>query len=217
MNHTKLTPVALLLGGLALTPAVAAPDGQKIATQGQGGVPCQACHGLQGQGNDAGGFPRLAGLDADYLARQLRDFKNGSRQSPVMAPQATPLDDAAIQAVSDYYAGLKPPAGQAPTPPPDQLVAGQQLAEVGRWSDTIPACVQCHGPAGRGIGSHFPALAGQHPSYIAGQIKAWQQGTRSNDPNGLMASVAKRLTDADAQAVAAWFASLPAPVKEAAK
>lgn len=210
MHLTRLIPVVLLLGGLALSPVSAAPDGRKIATQGQGGAPCQACHGPQGEGVAASGFPALAGMNADYLARQLRDFKSGSRQNPVMASQVQGLDDAAIRAVAAYYADLPRPTGTAKPAAGEQMAKGRQLAEIGRWSDDIPACTQCHGPGGRGIPPHFPALAGQHASYITAQIKAWQQGRRSNDPNDLMAAVAKRLSDADTEAVAAWFASQPA-------
>ena len=159
MYKTTLTAVALLLGSFAQTPAMAGPDGKQIATQGQGGVPCMACHGDHGQGSDAGGFPSLAGMDADYLSRQLLAFKSGGRQSPVMAPQAKPLDEAAIKAVASYYAGLPAVTSKpAVTPSADELQRGQALATQGRWADDIPACVQCHGPGGRGIAPHFPRL-----------------------------------------------------------
>lgn len=210
MHTNRLATAVLLLGGLLMSSAMAA-DGHKIASQGMGGAPCLSCHGAQGEGNAAAGFPRLAGMNAAYLARQLRAFKDGSRKNPVMAPQAAGLDDAAIQAVARYYAGLPAPATTAPaTADKGQLDHGRRLAQYGRWSDDIPACVQCHGPGGRGIAPHFPALAGQHASYISAQLKAWQQDQRQDDPNALMATVAKRLTDADIQAVAAWFASRPA-------
>lgn len=213
MHKMTLTPVALLIGSLALSTAQAAPDGKTIAMKGQGGVPCQSCHGMNGEGNAAGGFPRLAGMNAEYLERQLHAFKDGGRQNPVMAPQAASLDDAAIKAVAEYYAKLPAPAGQAATPDPKLMAEGKALAQQGRWSDTIPACESCHGPQGQGLAPHFPALSGQHASYIASQLKAWQNGQRSNDPNGLMAGVAKRLTDEDIKAVSAFFASLPAPAQ----
>ena len=217
MDKTTRTLLALLLGGIALAPAwAAAPDGKQIATQGLGGAPCLACHGDRGQGSDAAGFPRLAGMDAGYLASQLHAFKDGTRQNPVMAPQVQGLDDAAIAAVAAYYAGLPVPE---PTPGPgnsDLLEQGRILATRGRWADDIPACEQCHGPGGRGIPPHFPALAAQHAGYLESQIRAWQQGQRHNDPNGLMAAVAERLGEDDIKAVAAWFASqaaTPAPAK----
>lgn len=218
MQTMILTSVALLVGGIMVTPALAAPDGKKIAEQGQGGAPCLSCHGDKGQGNGAGGFPSLAGMNADYLARQLHSFKTGTRQSPVMAPQAMSLDEAAIKAVAAYYADLPATVNPPPiTPDQEQLQRGKALATQGRWSDDIPACVQCHGPGGRGIPPHFPHLAGQHASYIEGQLNNWKNGTRRNDPNGLMAAVADRLTDVDIKAVAAWFASRPATAPSAAK
>lgn len=74
----------------------------------------------------------------------------------------------------------------------------------------MPACVSCHGPGGKGIGAVFPALAGQHASYIKAQLEAWKNGTRRNDPNNLMKVVADRLTDEEVQAVSEYFATLPA-------
>jgi cytochrome c553 len=87
--------------------------------------------------------------------------------------------------------------------------AGARLATRGQWSKGVPACVQCHGPGGVGIGDHFPALAGQPAGYIASQLKAWQAGTRKNDPIELMRHVAAQLTDSDIQAVSNWFAAQP--------
>jgi len=209
MRTKRLVPAVLLLSGLAGGPVQAAPDGRQIATTGQGGAPCQSCHGSHGEGNAAAGFPRLAGLNADYLARQLRAFRDGTRQNPVMAPQVKGLDDAAIDAVAGHYAGLPAPETQPADLSAEQRQRGRALAQHGRWSDNIPACTRCHGPGGRGIAPHFPSLAGQHAGYLAAQLHAWQQGSRHDDPNGLMAAVAGRLSDAEIQAVSAWFASRP--------
>lgn len=217
MRYPILKPLALLVGalGLASAHAAAAPDGKTIAMQGAGGAPCQSCHGANGEGNAAAGFPSLAGMNAAYLESQLHAFKNGTRKNPVMAPQASGLNDAQIKAVSDYYAGLEPSKSPSPNAPADQIAAGAQLAQIGRWDDNIPACIQCHGPHGQGIPPHFPGISGQHASYIESQLKAWQTGQRSNDPNGLMGAVAKRLSDADIKAVAAYFASQPATEADA--
>jgi len=61
-----------------------------------------------------------------------------------------------------------------------------------------------------GVGEHFPPLIGQSANYLASQLHAWQQGTRSNDPLQLMHSVAGKLSDADIAAVSAWYATPPA-------
>lgn len=210
MDTKTLSSVTMLLAVLTAPVSQAAPDGRQIASQGMGGAPCMSCHGLNGEGNAAAGFPRLAGMNADYLAAQLQAFKQGTRQNPVMAPQVVNLDSAAMRAVAGFYAQLPPPASQAPAPDAGLADHGRRLAEQGRWADQVPACVQCHGPGGRGIAPHFPTLAGQHAAYISSQITAWKNGQRHNDPNGLMSAVAERLTDTDIQAVSAWFASQPA-------
>lgn len=80
---------------------------------------------------------------------------------------------------------------------------------MGAWDREVPPCASCHGPNGRGVGATFPELAGQHASYLSAQFAAWKNGTRSNDPQNLMKGVAERLTDAEIQAVAAWFAAQP--------
>lgn len=192
--------------------ALAQDAGATVAQQGngRGATACVACHGPDGAGNGSAGFPRLAGLNADYLAKQLHDFQSGRRQNAVMAPIAKALDDGEIRAVAEHYAELPAPQIQAPEAEPEVLALGETLATIGRWSDTIPACVQCHGPGTRGVAPHFPGIAGQHAGYIEAQIKAWKAGQRSNDPNDLMKVVADRLSDEDIHAVAAYLASQPA-------
>ncbi|GGY30373.1 cytochrome c [Rhodanobacter panaciterrae] len=203
---------------LPITAAHAA-DAAAITTQGngKGAAPCMACHGVDGGGQLAAGNPRLAGLDAAYLQKQLDDFVNGSRNSPVMQATATALSEDERQALASYYSKLPIPAAlakPASVPPADDS-AGNVLATRGRWDKQVPACVQCHGPAGVGVGAHFPPLAGQPAAYIEAQLKAWQQGTRHNDPLQLMQHLSTTLSAQDIHAVAAWFAAQPLATKGA--
>lgn len=204
------TLILTMLTGMS---AVAAdPDaGERIVQQGngQGATACLACHGMDGAGNAAAGFPRLAGLDAAYLEKQLLDFQNGSRNDPVMQPVAKALSADDIRNASAYYAAQTAATGAAAADAAS-LARGERLSLHGLWEKTIPACVSCHGPGGRGVGAHFPALAGQHAGYIVKQLEAWRDGSRRNDPQDLMKVVAERLPEADIAAVAAYFASLEA-------
>lgn len=207
------------LAVLATSTASAAPPGAaSIARQGNGhgAPPCASCHGAKGDGQDAAGFPRLAGLNAAYLERQLDDFANGSRENAVMKPIATSLDEDERKALAGYYSKLPIPAAPAAstTSAPAGNGLGERLARRGRWSKQVPGCVQCHGPHGVGVGAHFPPLAGQPAKYIVDQLHAWQQGTRRNDPLGLMKHVASALDDKDIQAVSDWFAAQPVKVRE---
>lgn len=96
-----------------------APAGSKIGmARSKAGAElyesCAACHGDHGEGNVALGSPPLAGTDAAYLARQLRNFKQGIRgrdgddrgQQMRAAIIALP-DDAAIEVVAAHASALK--------------------------------------------------------------------------------------------------------------
>jgi cytochrome c553 len=203
----------LVLGVLWMGSVLAdTPDGATIAQQGNGhgAAPCMACHAANGGGMAAAGFPRLAGLPEAYLRKQLEDFANGSRENATMQPVVGALTDAERDAVVAYYSKLPVPA-PAPVPPPSDNVAqlGKTLAARGRWSDTLPACEQCHGPGGVGVGDHFPPLVSQSSVYISNELHAWQQGSRHNDPLQLMQHVAAKLSDEDIEAISAWYATQP--------
>lgn len=66
----------------------------------------------------------------------------------------------------------------------------------------------CHGPGGVGVGDAFPPLAGQPAAYLSGQLNAWRDGSRRNDPNDLMGHIAKSLTAEEITAVADYFAKV---------
>lgn len=210
MTAIRRTLAAIATLALAVGAAHATtPDAAHIASAGNGrGAPaCASCHGADGGGQAAAGFPRLAGLDATYLQHQLDSFADGTRSNSTMDPIAKALDAGERKALASYYAAL-------PTPPPPpgaeasgDNALGEQLATRGMWDKGVPACVQCHGPGGVGVGANFPPLAGQSRVYIANQLHAWQRGQRTNDPLGLMQHVAAALSDADIQAVSAWFAA----------
>lgn len=199
----------LLLAGSAL--AADAERGRQIATQGngKGAVACVSCHGMDGAGNAVAGFPRLAGLNADYMAKQIADFTSDERNNAIMSPIASALSADEAAAVAAYYAQAQTQTGdKRPSVSSEALERGKQLALFGDWDNGLPACVNCHGPNGKGVGESFPRIAGQHASYISSQIKAWKDGTRRNDPVDLMKVVADKLNESDAAAVAAYFAGL---------
>lgn len=195
---------------LALARASFAADGAAIAQHGnQRGVPaCAACHGALGEGMPIKGFPKLAGLNADYLETQLNAFADGERVNAMMAPIAKILTADERAAMARYYAKLNNPVN--PNADRASHSLGERLAVQGRWRQGLPACTQCHGAQGVGVGSRFPALAGQSSLYIENQLHAWQGGTRARGPMGLMKVIAAKLSDADIHEVAAYFSSLPA-------
>lgn len=208
----RSSSVIAACAAVALLPALAQAqeraDGAAIAAKGgkNGATACVACHGAKGEGNAAAGFPRLAGLGQAYLQAQLEHFASGARQNPVMAPIAKQLTAPEREAVAGYFAGLPGAPGvmvdEAGLKPG---AAGPWLAARGRWDQNLPACVQCHGPGGAGVGAAFPALAGQSAGYITAQLQAFKNKTRPGGPDNLMAAVAAKLSDADIKAVSDHF------------
>ena len=197
----------LLLSTQANTSYADAQAGAAITKNGTGAATaCMQCHGANGEGQAVAGFPRLAGQGRNYLVKQLTDFKAKLRIDPRMQPIANTLTTAQINDVADYYASLpawKPPA--SPVADTAQTARGAQLAHRGNWEMGMPACFACHGENGAGIAPHFPAIAGQHATYIVKQLKNWQAGIRSNDPQRLMKAVADKLSADDISALSVYL------------
>lgn len=201
----------ILLAAITCVPifAHAADTATTLAMQGnkRGTPACQTCHGMDGGGTAAAGFPRLAGLDAAYIEQQLLNFRSGKRNNPIMQPIAQSLTKKEGTLIAAYYAALPIPVSTPEGGDPALLAKGESLANRGDWNHEIPACVQCHGPNGKGLGANFPAIAGQSATYTSSQIEAFKSGSRTNDPVGLMKSVADKLSAEQVEAVSAYFAN----------
>lgn len=204
------------LSAALLSMAVAGPVSAGNIEAGKAAAAvCVACHQADGSGLAAPGvepWPALAGLDAGYLVKQLHDFKSGARENISMQPFAQMLNDTQISDVAAYYASLPLPArALSVQPDSDLLKHGETLASQGDWDRYVVSCVACHGPGNGGVGSEFPRLAGQLPEYLREQLLAYRDGARNNDPQGLMGSIARRMSDRDIDAVSIWLGSQPAP------
>ncbi len=75
------------------------------------GMPaCPGCHAPDGRGNDLAGFPQLNGQHAQYVTKQLTDFREGNRTNDgdamIMRSIAAKLSNKDIEAVSSYIQGL---------------------------------------------------------------------------------------------------------------
>src|SRR5699024_1724214 len=112
--------------------APAADNGKTIVMQGgsNGATACVACHGTDGAGNAAAGYPRLSNLTAGYMQRQLEAYRNGTRSNSVMAPIAKALTQTESKRVTQYYAKQES-ATNGTNAAPDLLVKGRRLARDG--------------------------------------------------------------------------------------
>jgi cytochrome c553 len=166
---------------------------------------CVACHGADGNSVNPI-WPKLAGQNPEYLLKQLHDFKAGARTDPLMSAQGALLSDQDMDNVAAYFSQQTRSPGTAAA---DKVAAGQKLYRGGNATSHVAACIGCHGPAGAGNpAARYPSIAGQQADYVVKQLTDFRAGTRSNDPNQMMRTVAGKLTDAEIQAVAQYVQGL---------
>jgi cytochrome c553 len=157
---------------------------------------CASCHGANGVPAD-GTVPVIWGQRADYLARQLRDYRAGTRDNQIMSSVAEALSDADIDALSSYFGG--------------QPWAGAALAGTKMPAD-VALCSGCHqqafgGGEVAGVGP-VPRLAGQQRGYLLQTMQDYADGTRDDGP--VMPAIMKALPEATRVAVADWLGATAA-------
>jgi cytochrome c553 len=163
---------------------------------------CARCHGRDGTGRGVGAFPILAGQSEAYLLASLQAYAQGHRHSGIMQPAAVPLDEAQMRRLAAHYAHAGTLASDAVA---ETEGPGAEIARQGVPADGIPACVSCHEPAG-GRYPAYPALRGQTADYIALQLRLFRDGARGGTAYAhIMETIARRLSDAQIAAVAAYF------------
>lgn len=170
---------------------------------------CAACHGLHGAGA-ATGVPRIAGMNAHYLAHALGMFKTGKRASAVMQPIARGISDEDIAALANYFSAQHPPLAHSSQPVPvDLIMAGKALAAHG-GDNGVPACFSCHAAGGHGNGQRFPSIAGEPRVFVVNRLHEFQARARVGKPKpGTMTEVASHLTETQIRDAAAYLSVLP--------
>jgi cytochrome c553 len=168
-------------------------------------TPCFMCHGLDGLGDFAGAFPRLAEQPAFYMYKQLIDYASGARRNDVMTPIAREMTEPQMANVAYYYSVIHAPYARRPEVDPEVLARGRKIAEEGLPEAGVEACNLCHGEDGAGNPPLFPYLAGQYAPYTELQMRLFKSGERANDPLGVMRGIAEDLSDKDIRAVALYF------------
>lgn len=202
--------LSALSAGAAIAADGAAPKKADLAKgQAIAQAACAACHGVDGNAT-GNANPKLAGQHADYLVKQLSNFKvkpgakGPERVNAVMNGFAAALSDEDIRNVSAYYASqaIKPATAKNM-----QLASlGQRIWRGGIAEKNIPACAACHSPNGAGIPAQYPRLSGQWGEYTEAQLVAFRSGARAN--NSVMTTISARLSDAEIKAVSDYSAGL---------
>jgi len=170
---------------------------------------CSSCHGPNGNSVNPD-WPRLAGQSAVYIAEQLRLFRSGVRNNPIMKPLTATLSDQDIDDLAVYYEAQTPQGLEAD---PSYWRAGEALYLRGDRAHDVPGCVACHGAVGRGnLAAGYPALRAQQSVYVVKQLNDYASGSRYSGPNPATASrngvmmftIAKRLSPEQIRDVASY-------------
>lgn len=174
---------------------------------------CARCHGAT-SGPPSRLVPTLHGQPVEMIESALRAYAAGERDSGVMQTAAADLSDAAMRRLARYYASLPRPAAQTGHSGTAGAVRGEAIARGGLPSRGIPSCLGCHGEE---AAPQYPRLAGQPARYLEAQLALWRAGLNDRSATGkIMAPIARRLSEAQAKDVAAYFASL-VPAREASR
>lgn len=166
---------------------------------------CSSCHGLQGEGRDTGAFPKLAGQSSEYFVETMQAFARGTRHSGIMEPIAAEISPSQIRELAIFYQQQAPKASPGSKSPTMEEL-GEQIANQGVPEQDIPACVDCHDPQNASANPNFPSLNGQHPDYIALQLKLFKEGRRGGTRFAhLMENVVSEMKAEQIQAVSNYF------------
>jgi len=210
--ETGATPPAQPAQATSAAPAAAPDDPFKDGDAARGTAKAtvgSACHGPNGNSTSPD-WPRLAGQSAVYIVEQLRLFRSGVRDNPVMKPLASTLSDQDINDLAVYYEAQTPTGLEAD---PSFWQAGEALYLRGDRAHDVPACVACHGPVGRGnLAAGYPALRAQQSVYVVKQLNDYKSGGRYTAANAagasrngaMMFTIAPRLTSEQMRDVASY-------------
>lgn len=173
-------------------------------------VYCTVCHGVQMGGNAVLIAPRLSGMEAWYVERQLRAFRNGWRGvheqdagGHEMRPMAAALAEKDLAVVARYVEAVT-------SAPPPATIDG----DAERGKQLYQSCIACHGANGEGNKALVsPGLAGLNDWYLLTQLRNYKAGIRGSHPDDSagrqMQAAAQLLADEQAmQDVVRYIATL---------
>ena len=200
-----------ILPGLALSFTLAMPSsaseealtGNAEAGQAKSAA-CAACH--MPDGNSAvPTFPKLAGQQPGYNAKQLTDFKEGTRTDDTMKGMVAALSEQDMLDLDAYYASQNPQTGEITEDQKEAALEGEEIFRAGLAEFNVTACMACHGPDGKGVQPMFPRLAGQHATYIETQLLAFKNGSRTDS---MMSGIAFPLSKQQIKNLALYISGL---------
>ncbi len=161
---------------------------------------CIGCHGKEGH-SEVLIYPNLFKQHPEYIEKQLRAFKDGSRIDVVMNKFAGVLTEEEIKNIGAYFAN---PEAMASIKAKHVAKASVSSEAVNAGKAKAGVCASCHGADGNSMVAMYPKLAGQSSEYLVKQLTEFKNGTRK-DP--VMAGMAAALSAQDIQDLASYFSA----------
>jgi cbb3-type cytochrome c oxidase subunit III len=206
MKSLYVVALATLFAVSAMADEAKGPAKPDIAKGGTiSATVCGACHTADGS-RGIPTNPILQGQHADYIVKQLTEFKSGKRDNAVMKPMASMLSDADMRNVAAFYESKTAKPGKSRNAA--TVALGEKIWRGGIAEKSVPACAGCHGPTGAGVPAQYARLGGQHEEYVGNQLTLFRAGKRANSPQ--MTTIAARMSDAEIAAVSDYVEGLTA-------
>jgi cytochrome c553 len=187
---------------------------------------CAGCHGEFGQGGKEGEYPRLAGMPAAFLAKQLHLFRARTRPNLAMVEyvddRQMPDDD--IEDIAHY---LEQIVLQTKLPPVDEtspdfnayerLIQSKHLMQIPRAPGDVDLgkaiyqkeCATCHGREGWGRQDKaVPLLAGQYTNYLWRQVEKYRRGIRIHDEENPKEELLSDFSDDELRDIFAYLSTV---------
>lgn len=160
---------------------------------------CAGCHGEFGKGGKEGQYPRLAGLPASFIAKQLLLFRDRSRKNMAMVEYVDhrQMPNPDIVDISAYLAAIALPSKLPPVDESapgfnayERLLAAKRIVQIPRAEGSPESgrklykreCGSCHGSQGQGdLEDGVPMLAGQYTTYLWRQVDKYIAKLRIHD------------------------------------
>lgn len=165
---------------------------------------CSGCHNPDGN-SIIPENPRLSGLDAGYLTRQMADFKSGKRKSVTMGAIISMIDEKEFSSLAEFFSTQKP--AKVAVVDAKLTLPGKVIFDEGISGSAVAACSSCHNEDGSG-NEKYPRIAGQHVPYVIDELLKFKSGERDNDVKAAMRAVAKRMNEKEIRSVADYIATL---------
>lgn len=203
-SHKILIGLALACAGMATSNAGPALKGDIAKGAALMAERCAGCHGPDGN-SPVPNFPKLAGQHAEYLLHEIKEYQEYHRESEMMLPIVKDLSAEDMTNLAVFLAAQTPTPGTVTDPA--LLPLGKKIYLEGNSDTGVPSCDGCHEENGSGS-ARFPRVASQNVEYTLEQFRIYTAGKR---PFGkkVMRTVAERLSEKEARAVAEYMASMP--------